>query len=154
MKRFSIFIIICFTISCNKGNNDIVPKEEFILKNILKSEAGFTNLYFQIPKQQLIIKTLAEWKLLLSKMGSDDQNICKLATTDLNFDNYSIVAAIDEVKSSTGYVVTITDVVERADKLIITVKYTTLNNPTSGPMNTQPFHIIKIHKTDKPIEFN
>ena len=153
MKRFSILLMICFIIGCSKDNNGIVPEEEFVFKNILKSETGLANP-FQVPKQQLIIKTLAEWKLLLSKMNSDDQNTCKLATADLNFDAYSIVAVIDEVKGSTGYVVTITNVVEHTEKLIITIKYTTLNNPTSGPMNTQPFHIIKIHKTNKPIEFN
>jgi hypothetical protein len=154
MQRLFFLLIICLITSCKKTNeNSVTPEEKFVFKEIVNSSSGFAYSAGKIPKQQLIIKTAKDWELLLYKMSAEDHNKGKLATKDISFDQYFLVVVIDEFKNSSGYQIMISDFVEYPDKIMLTIQYTSPKF-TSGAANSQPFQVVKIHKTEKPIEFN
>ena len=68
--------------------------------------------------------------------------------TDIDFDNYLIIAVFLDVKSS-GWEVKITNITENENSLVVSTNETQF----ISSVITQPFSIVKICRTEKTIEF-
>lgn len=69
--------------------------------------------------------------------------------TDINFNTYLVIAVFLEVKPS-GWEVRINSITENENSLVVR----TNENQFDSSIITQPFSIVKIHKTEKQIQFN
>jgi D-arabinose 5-phosphate isomerase GutQ len=70
--------------------------------------------------------------------------------TNINFSNYDIVAVFRNPISNSGSSVDITNIVENQTQRLVTVQY--LTNGFNSNI-AQPFHIVKIPKSSKPLIF-
>ena len=85
----------------------------------------------------------------MSQMNSVNNVTDSFFVTDINFDTYLVIAVFLEVKSS-GWEVLINSITENENSLVVR----TNENQFDSSVITQPFSIVKIHKTEKQIQFN
>jgi len=105
-----------------------------------------------IIKQNLVIKTQTEWNNLITAMNSVNNVSRNFAETDVDFSKYQIIAAFDDVKGCGGYSISITQIEEHAERIVVTVNQYSPQGACPTVM-TQPYHIVKIPVSDKQIVF-
>jgi serine kinase of HPr protein (carbohydrate metabolism regulator) len=125
-------------------------------------EGGFTSLSKGslfgngaegFKKENIVISSKEEWKFFLSKMDTTN-NVSKTFENAFDFSKEIIIVCMDKVRNSGGFSVEIIEAVTESDTFLIKVK-------TKGPkpmdmvtsVMMQPYHIIKIKKTNKKIKF-
>lgn len=104
-----------------------------------------------ISKQNTVIKNSLDWNELMDKINSVNNVTERFSETNIDFSSYTIIAVFDEIKMNGGHSIDITDVTENDKNIIVTVE-----NLLTGGMTTvitQPFHIVKIPKRNKPFIF-
>ena len=99
-------------------------------------------------KQNTVITTKLEWDALLAVMSSPNP---MPSLDEIDFEQFQVIAVIDAVRSSAGWSIDITDITEYDDKIVVT--YSNLSAGGIATVLTQPYHIVKISKSDKKIEF-
>ena len=146
MKQIVLFFIILFSLNscCNDDSETIIV--DTIGKNNLYGggEEG-------ISKSNLVINDSENWNNLITKMNSRSNVSNSFTETDIDFNKYQIIAVFDEVKYSGGYSIDIIDITENNGTVVIKIENLKKGDATS--VITQPFHIIKIKKTNKEIVF-
>lgn len=142
-----ITIIIGLT-SCNK-NDDELNLVEF-------TQIGQNNLYGNgeenIINQNLVILESNSWNELIDKLNTVNYVSEEFPETDIDFDNFIVIAVFDKIYGNGGHSIDIIKITENENKIIVTIENILEGNYTS--VMTQPFHIVKIPKTDKLIIFD
>jgi len=125
-------------------------------------EGGFTtlskgNLFGNgaegFKKENIVISSKKEWKFFLSKFDTTNK-VSKTFENAIDFSEEMIVICLDNVRSSGGFSVEIIEVIKEASTTLIKVKF-----KSPKPMDMvnsviiQPYHIVKINKTNKKIKF-
>ncbi len=100
-----------------------------------------------IAQSNLLINNTTDWEILMAQMDTTNNVTAGFTETDIDFTTYSIIAIFLETKS-TGWFLEITTIVENENNIPIS----TNEIESDVAIITQPFHIVKIPKTDKPIE--
>ncbi|ARV13717.1 protease complex subunit PrcB family protein [Polaribacter sp. SA4-12] len=145
MKIFITIIFSLLLVGC--------PKNE---------EGGFTslskgNLFGAgsegFKKENIVISSKEEWKSFLSKIDTTNK-VSETFENAIDFSKEMIVVVVDKVRNSGGFSVEIIEVVKEGDAFLIKVKS---KGPKPLDMVTtaiiQPYHIVKINKTNKDIKF-
>ena len=97
----------------------------------------------------LVIQNNTQWVTLKNELTQNVTN--QFTETNIDFNNFFLVAVIDNVRPDTGFVVNINSILEYENNIIVTV---TSNNTGSGyQVLSRPFRIVKIPKSIKPISF-
>jgi hypothetical protein len=125
-------------------------------------EGGFTslskgNLFGNgaegFKKVNIVISSKKEWKSLLSKFDTTNK-ISKTFENAIDFSKEMILISVDKVRNSGGFSVEIIEVVKEGSAFLIKVK--TIGPKPMDMVTTaimQPYHIVKIKKTNKKIKF-
>lgn len=148
-KKITILIItiIIGLTSCNK-NDDELNLVEF-------TQIGQNNLYGNgeenITKQNLVISESNSWNELIGKMNTVNYVSDEFTETDIDFANFIVIAVFDKVYGNGGHSIDIIKITENENRVIVTIRNILRGDATS--IMTQPFHIVKIPKTDKLIIF-
>lgn len=125
-------------------------------------EGGFTsiskgNLFGAgeegFKKENIIISTNKEWKSFLLKIDTTNK-VSETFDNKIDFSKESILVVIDKVRNTGGFSIQIIEVVNEGEDLVVKVE-------SKGPKPTdmvttaiiQPYHIVKIKKTNKNIKF-
>jgi len=141
-----ITIIIGLT-SCNK-NDDELNLVEF-------TQIGQNNLYGNgeenIIKQNLVILESNSWNELIDKLNTVNYVSEEFTETNIDFDNFIVIAVFDKIYGNGGHSIDIIKITENENKVIVTNENILRGDATY--VMTQPFHIVKIPKTDKLIIF-
>ncbi len=152
----------------NKGNSTPIVIQPFHIVKVTKSNKqvvftssgdfvtiGKGNLsgtgVENIPKQSVVITNQADWVDLIDAMNTRNNVSNKFTETDIDFNQYQIIAAFDELKLYTGSTIDITEVTEVENS--IHVKVENIRSVGFLAALSQPFHIVKILKSDIPIVF-
>ena len=104
-----------------------------------------------ISKNDVVIHTKEEWENLMTAMGSNKMNI--FSETEIDFDNYQIIAVFDEVRNNGGWEIVVTKIKDYNEKIVITVKENAPRGSAVPCIMTQSYHIVKMHAIFKSIEF-
>ncbi len=141
-------IIIGLMTSCSENDDELYYSVNFTL-------IAQDNLYGageeNIDQQNLRISDSNSWNELMDKMNTVN-NVCDNFTeTTIDFGNFIIIAVFDNIKSHGGHSIDITKIIENENKTITTIDNVLKGNATT--VMTQPFHIVKIPKTDKSVIF-
>ena len=149
MKSIFILFSLFFSLSsCNNDeNNQIFPqnKEFDVIYNGVLGGNGSEG----ILRSNMVISNTTNWQNLMSKMNNSFNNVTdNFSETDIDFDNYLIIAVFLEVKSN-GWEIEITNITEHENSLVVSTKETEFDSSVI----TQPFSIVKIRRTEKTIEF-
>ena len=149
MKNIIIILVITF-ISCNSSDININKAGNMDYSLIGQGQlhgSGDEN----IEKSNLVIKNSTSWNELIDKMNSVNNVSDKFTEIDIDFSRYTIIAIFDNIYGNGGHSIDIINVMENENEIIITVDK--LLKGDDSLVITQPFHIIKIPKTEKKILF-
>lgn len=146
MKTLILGLVLILTISCTKSDN------AFELQTITPVLVGKGNLMGSenISNQNITIYDNVSWSKIINSI---DQNRLQqsFTSTNVDFNNFQIIAVIDAVKNSGGHSIDITNIEETPNNIVVTIKHLLSGDETT--VMTQPFHIVKIPKTTKPVVF-
>ena len=149
---FLIAILSMVLINCSSDDNN--SQADFEPVNIEFTLIGWDALlngYENIPQQNIVIYDEPTWQDLIDLIDSTQPfyNVSDgFSTTDIDFENFQLIVVIDEVRLTISEI-TITSVVENQDNIVVTYGF------SSSPLQVEskPFHIVQIPKSDKPVVF-
>ncbi len=147
MKTLILSLVIFLTISCT---ND--EENDFETQTIAPVLVGKGDLMGSenISNQNITIYDNGGWNKIINSI--DQYRLQQLFTsTNVDFNNFQIIAVIDAVKSSGGHSIDITNIEETPNNIVVTIKHLLPGNATT--VMSQPFHIVKIPKSTKPVVF-
>ncbi len=147
MKTLILSLILLLSIGCNKNDDENSFETQNITPVLVgKGHLNYNTIYAQ---QNIVISNNNDWQTLLSNFNSIDNNITATFTeTNMDFNNYQIIVAIDVKNRSTS--VDITNIIEKTSNITVTIKNVQLGITQDVAC---PFHIVKIPKTTKPFVF-
>ena len=143
---------------CEKGNNNQIDEFPRKLTPILIAQnaliIGEGSLYMDwFPNKQFsVINTEADWNNLIVQLNSENNVTDNFTETNIDFSLYQVIFVIDEVKGNGGWSIDVTDVTENTDEIVVAISNLKTGNATS--VVTQPFQIVKVPVSNKPIIFN
>lgn len=155
--RFSIFaasLIALSLNSCKMPEDKPVLEAENATKIIQFKKVGSGILTgdgaegIGSPKE-LIIQTDEQWEALRTKMNSVNQSQSEVS---IGFEQKTVLAYFDQIRTTGGYAVEIIKVVETTNGVEAMVKFTAPSGMATDAM-TQPYSIVSIPKTSKPVKF-
>ncbi|MBU2903899.1 protease complex subunit PrcB family protein [Arenibacter algicola] len=148
-KNIIILLFSILVMSCNSDDNqfDIVDVETTLIAK--------DNLYGDgaegIIEQNIVISDQSTWNDLLTKLNSINNVSDNFTETEIDFSEYRIIAVFDGVKETGGYSL---ELKLMSDSENIRVNITKLiPEENASSVITQPFHIVKIRKSDLPLIF-
>tara|TARA_B100000768_G_C11014632_1_gene263508 strand:- start:136 stop:585 length:450 start_codon:yes stop_codon:yes gene_type:complete len=146
MKTIILILSLILAISCNSDDDN----SQFQSTEITFTEIGKGNLdgngSENVSQSNLLINNQTDWQNLIDQMNSVNNISNSFTETTIDFDSYSIVAIFLDIKP-TGWEVSITNITENETNISVSIQETEMDNTVI----TQPFHIVKIPKTNKEI---
>ncbi|MXS72020.1 hypothetical protein GSF70_12410 [Flavobacteriaceae bacterium W22] len=150
MKKLLLFLLISvlfINYSCNDKDENIESKTQINFQLIGKGELIGNSL----TQQNLVITNSAQWTTLLSTLDANNNVSGGFTETNIDFNQYMVIAVFDQTYLNGGHSIDIIAVDETASNLEINVEKLLQGNVTS--IVTQPYHIVKIPKIAKPVTF-
>ena len=105
-----------------------------------------------ISNENFVIKKEEDWQELLDKINAVNNESDNFYETEIDFDEFIILACFDKVRSSAGYSISISAFEVKNNAIIFTVSTENPEGMVSAVI-TQPYSIAKIPKTNKKITF-
>lgn len=150
MKQiFFIFSILLAFASCNSDDSDD-KSSNVTYSEILKGD--IYNGKDSNSKANLVIKDEKSWNDVLSKMNLILPANVIFPDTNVDFTKYQVIAVFDQMRNYGGYSIDITKITETRNRIIVKVEQ--LKPGGIAAVITQPYHIIKMPKSDKKIVFD
>jgi len=150
MKKRMLIVLILFTVVLTNCNKKDGTYEEIEFTTI-----GQDNLYGNgqenIDKDNLTIYDTESWNSLLTKIDTKNNVSDGFLETSIDFTNFMVIAIFDEVYGNGGHSIDIVKIEENASNIVVTIDNILKGDITT--VMTQPFHLVKIKKTDKQITF-
>jgi len=145
IRKLSLLVFFGLVIFTNCNNDDNLESTEINFTEIGKG-ALFGNGQEGISQSNVTISNTNDWKNLISQMNSVNNVSKNFTETDINFNEFTVFAIFLEVKGN-GWEIGTENVIENQNNITIITKETQF----ATSVITQPFSIVKIHKTDKRI---
>lgn len=142
---FLVFFGLLIFTSCSNDENSEFQSTEINFTEIGKG-ALFGSGQEGISQSKVTISNMSDWQNLISQMDSVNNVSENFTETDINFNEFIVFAIFLEVKGN-GWEIGTENVIENQNNITIITKETEFANS----LITQPFSIVKIHKTDKII---
>ena len=146
MKTLYLTFVLLFTLgSCSDDDNTATPFVPVTINPVLIGK-GFK--FSEVTQGNSVISSQAVWDAFLISMGNDSSSFIN---TDVDFSLYQIIAVVDIERPDTGHSVNIDTVIENEND--ITVDFSVLNSGDGFTVMGQPYHIVKIPRSSKPVIF-
>jgi len=155
MKRLFFLLVTLISVSCSTS------EENYSVQSITPITVGKGDLtsYPFIQPRQLVITNSADWAALRNEidsyyigigLGNHFTNTFFQETT-IDFTSFEAIVVIDQGYGNGGHSIDITSVSENQSSIIVTVQ--NLNTGGLTTVVTQPYHIVKIPISTKPVVF-
>jgi hypothetical protein len=151
MTKFTLLIFTSlFAFGCstpNDSSNMADVESELIAKGDLSGigTEDISNQYFSITNQ-------IEWENFISQIDVTNEVSSGFSEQNIDFSEYVVIAVIDQVRNTSGYSIAL-EISTNYEKIFIE---SNLSSPSlDGVVATvisQPYHIVKIAKTNLPID--
>jgi hypothetical protein len=142
-----ITVFIGLMTSCSQTDGDSNP----INFTAIGQNNLFGNGRENIVQQNFTISDSKSWNELMTKMNSVNNNSEGFTETNIDFANYMVIAVFDKVYGNGGHSIDIIKITENENKIIVKIDNVLKGDATA--VMTQPYHIVKIRKTNKLILF-
>lgn len=153
MKKNVFLLLVLLTafvsICSNDDSNDATTTP--ISFGLVGKGALFGNGAEGIVQSNLVITNQTDWQNLMDAMDTVNNTSSHFTETNIDFSQYTVIAIFLEIKGW-GYDFEISSIEETADNIVVS-KTDPLQEASTAVIN-QPFHIVKIPITTKPIVFN
>ncbi|MBW7676458.1 protease complex subunit PrcB family protein [Chryseobacterium chendengshani] len=140
----SIFLVIN---SCTDSDVNIETKTPVTVQQIGKGNL-MTNY---VPQQNMVITTSTQWNTLLNTLDSVNNTSGSFTETNIDFNQFMVIAVFDEVFPNGGHSIDIITVDDNPQNIVVDLERLLTGNLTT--VVTQPYHIVKIPKSTKPVQF-
>ena len=100
--------------------------------------------------QNVLINNQTQWDALLISMNEVNNVSATFTETNIDFSSFDIIAVFRNPISNSSSTVDITSIIENQVNRVVTVQ--NLTNGISSDIS-QPFHIVKIPRSTKPVVF-
>ncbi len=149
MKTIILILSVFLATSCsNDDDNNVTAQSTPIAFTEIGKGALFGNGSEGIVESNMVIDNTTDWQNLMSQMNSVNNVTDEFSETNIDFNTYIVIAIFLEVKPN-GWQVEISSIIENVSSIVVsTVEAEGINLAV-----TQPFYIVKIPVTNKPIEF-
>lgn len=151
-NKIYLFILIVFSLlSCS--NNDDEPFTPISINfDVIGTGMVSAPVSTDISPGNYVIINQNDWLELLNKMNSiNSDQTSSFTTTEINFQTHIIIAVFDEIRGNPGYLINVDSVIENQNNITINVVN---SNPGSiASVMRQPFEIVRIPISSKPILF-
>ena len=149
MKKLVIIILtLVVTFGCNKEENNDIE----VVPILIGKDALFGNGEEGINKSNLIVTNTSDWTALIEKMDSVNNTSNDFTETDIDFSQFQVIAVFDRIRNQVDGIINISNFLDDKSEIKIFISYTNQAGPWLQVIN-QPFHIVKIKKSEKPIIF-
>lgn len=150
MKNLILLAVLILTMGCSK-NSDSEPVTSFTPRTIIPVLIGKSSISNPIPLlQNVLISSQTEWNTLLNSMNAVNNVSINFTETNVDFSNFDVIAVFRKQYSNSSSTVDITNILENQTNRVVTIQ--NLTNGISQDV-AQPFHIVKIPKSTKPVVF-
>jgi hypothetical protein len=155
MKKITILAALLFAIAgCQDDDGNVINTEPVAIEfaDVQKGEISGDPL----PAANYVINTPAQWtefKDHINSIYNEDMEIDVFEGITVDFEEYTVLAVLDQAWPNGGYSAEITSVIEESGAITASVDY---SSPGGGNVTTilcQPYHVIKIPKTTLPVAF-
>lgn len=146
MKKIILSIILIVTLSCSKSDDKVSFRPQYMSFTLI----GMGNLTASdnIPKQNIIIRDSTAWSNILNALSQETiQQFTE--TTNIDFNNYQLIAVFDTPYPSSTFDLEIIGITEYENKIEVARQY--FSTPTATIVYPQSYHIVKMRKSTKPI---
>jgi len=142
----------------NINDNSNNPPTTFESQNIefttIIKEEGTTasrqqGSIFDNGNQNIVFTNSSEWESFLNEFQSYE--LSQFTEIDVDFTTYQIIVVIDDKKQTGGWSIEITSITEFENEINVVVVTSDMGNDTT--IMTQPYHIVKMPISSKPINF-
>jgi hypothetical protein len=148
MKTIILIIGFFLAVSCNSDDTSSSAQSTPVNFTEIGKGALYGNGSEGITQSNMVITNDADWQNLIYQMNSVNNVTNEFSESNIDFGSYVIVAVFLEVKQH-GWELEISNIEETTSNIVVSKIETALINSVI----TQPFHIVKIPITTKPIEF-
>lgn len=148
MKTIILILSIFLATSCSSDDASQTAQSTPITFTEIGKGAIFGNGTEGIAQSNIVIDNTTDWQNLMTQMDSFNNITNEFSETNIDFNIYTVIAIFLEVKPS-GWEVEISNIEENNTNIMVSKTETEADNSVI----TQPFHIVKIPITNKPIEF-
>ena len=150
--KTKILILVNFFLILNCTNDSISQVTNIgfteIARGFLKGDGAEG-----ITKQNIVIYNDTEWNDLKTKMNLVNNETDSFSETNIDFSEFLIVAAFEEVRYEGEHFLSITEIVQTSENIFVKTKLETPSSTNAIQVVTQPYYIAKIQKNDLPIVF-
>ncbi len=150
MKTIILSLVLFLTLSCNKNDEDNTITPQTITPVLIGKGDLFIPFGSNNNQQNIVITSLVDWNNFITILSNSGNPTSLLSTTSVDFNSFEIIAVFDNVKTTGGNTIDITSVIENINNITITIQRLQSGDAT---IPTQPFHIVKIPKSTKPVVF-
>jgi hypothetical protein len=161
MKNLFLLLVSFIIVSCNNNDEPEPATTPFVPITINSTLVGKHRLSGSegVIQQNIIINNNSDWVNLKNQIDSQFIAIGlgnyytenNFEETTIDFTNFTVMAIFDQVYGNGGHTIDITNITEYETNVIVTVENLETGNTSSS--YSQPYHIVKIPKTIKPIFF-
>ena len=149
MRNLILLTVLILIMGCS-NNSDSEPVESFP-KTIIPVLIGKSSVSNPIPLlQNVLISSQKDWNILLNSVNAANNVSINFTETNIDFSNFDVIAVFRNQYSNSSSTVDITKIVENQTNRVVTIQ--NLINGISQDV-AQPFHIVKIPKSNKPVVF-
>ena len=148
MKTIILILSVFLATSCSSDDDNQTAQSTPITFTEIGKGALFGNGTEGITQSNMVIDNSTDWQNLMTQMDSYSNVTTQFSETNIDFNTYTVIGIFLEVKPS-GWEVEISNIEENTTNIMVSKTETEAINSVI----TQPFHIVKIPVTNKPIEF-
>jgi hypothetical protein len=135
---------------CNDDDSSPAPFEPVTITPVLIGK-GFFSSQENLTPANLVITNQASWSQFLTQINTSYNYSSTFSETAIDFTTYQIIATIDRQRPDTGHSVNIDTVTENENDII--VNFSLQNSGDGFTAIIQPYHIVKIPRSSKPVIF-
>jgi hypothetical protein len=152
MKKIALLSVAAIVfLSCSSQDNS--TQQLAVMPTLIGKGFLGGNGEEQIPQQNRVIRNAEDWNALKTQMNTVNPETDTFSETIIDFSQFEILAVFDEVKNSGGHAIAITSIVENTNAIVATVDHISPGEVGTAVM-TQPYHIVKMPASAKPVVFN
>lgn len=153
VSLFSILIFSCFA-SCSHEDGNTNLQSTTVNPTLIGNGALYGDGAENIPQQNLVITSMAQWNSLKAQMNTVNNATADFNENGIDFSNCKIIASFDKINPNGGNQINNNNIVENANNITVTIQMTGSTEPFVTTVMTQPFSIVRIPISPKPIIFN
>lgn len=151
MKTLFLSIILLITLNSCSNDNSSNPFVPVTITPVLISKSYLSGDE-NIPQQNIVISNQSQWNSLINQMDSINNVSNNFLEINIDFSQFEIILVMSNIKPNTSYSINIDTIVEYENN--ITINYSETGDPNEGFNEVrQPYHIVKIPKSSKPVIF-